>query len=858
MKRVLFQCLVAIVLAFSAWGAAPGATDGVAQAAVGQQQLRSTTQRVGEQLDAIIAEFGRNGIGGEDLQLLGTIRGVLNQLSDADMAHVVTLLQEARDSGDATRQRPNLIEAFSAQKGVSLKLRQILLEYQRQQELSVLAARLDELAGRVHASMRETFALATGAAGRKREWLTENQRITLQLQLSEQQSLRDEMVSVVARLKGWKDDRDNDAAARVTQVLQQPEVGRLGKSVESVLADLNGGQLLSATGRQRELRDLLRRVAHRLLPPADELEALQNAVRQIEGLVARQDHLRGQTRELDGRAAAAVEKAVNEQAELVDDTDVARQQIADLDAGAAEQVAAAVGRMQEARGVIESAPKEVRTRRVQVGTQQEMAQARLESAKRLLEQRIDTLEKQREATTDPRSNLKQVRDEVADLLRREKALKAEAAAVEQDAAKLRPIAPRQGDLRDQTEDTANRAALDSAKAAEQLTEATTQMKRSQKSLGEGRNDAGAQQAAVDALEKALATLDAELAKLAAAEKELAELEDLLRRLEALIEKQKALNAETARLARKLAGRPVPTVGGDQQGLAEATRKLESDLPASVPQAATYLADGATQMILAVNELGASHAAEARPAQDEALENLHRAHRELEERIAQLKEMLGLPPSQASLEELAKLVKESQSDLNQALSAEELKKLANGMKAASRKLQPATSGRMGRVPRMVQDPLQKAERALAEGDAAADAGEETAASVEAGRAQEALAAAAAALDLAMAGMGQQPGQGEGQGGEGNNPGQGQGKGRGKTPGSQAGKGTGDAGNFFGAGGGEGPRRATSGTGKFIGLPARDRAALLQSQGEKYPQEYAPLIEQYLRNLSDQTEPSAPPK
>ena len=38
--------------------------DLVAQAAVGQQQLRSTTQRVGEQLDAIIAEFGCNGIGG--------------------------------------------------------------------------------------------------------------------------------------------------------------------------------------------------------------------------------------------------------------------------------------------------------------------------------------------------------------------------------------------------------------------------------------------------------------------------------------------------------------------------------------------------------------------------------------------------------------------------------------------------------------------------------------------------------------------------------------------------------------------------------------------------------------------------
>ena len=35
-----------------------------------------------------------------------------------------------------------------------------------------------------------------------------------------------------------------------------------------------------------------------------------------------------------------------------------------------------------------------------------------------------------------------------------------------------------------------------------------------------------------------------------------------------------------------------------------------------------------------------------------------------------------------------------------------------------------------------------------------------------------------------------------------------------------------------------------------LAARDRAAIQQSQGEKYPQEYGPLVEQYLKNLSDQ--------
>jgi hypothetical protein len=149
--------------------------------------------------------------------------------------------------------------------------------------------------------------------------------------------------------------------------------------------------------------------------------------------------------------------------------------------------------------------------------------------------------------------------------------------------------------------------------------------------------------------------------------------------------------------------------------------------------------------------------------------------------------------------------------------------------------------------MIRDPLQSADRALSEGAVAAEGGDQPAAQGEAASAQEALAAAAAALDLAMAGMGK---SGEGQGGQGQQAGQGQGRGRGRTPGSRAGKGTGDAGNFYGQGGADGPRRGTEGEGRFIGLPARERAALLQSQGEDYPQDYAPMIEQYLKNLSDQ--------
>jgi hypothetical protein len=49
--------------------------------------------------------------------------------------------------------------------------------------------------------------------------------------------------------------------------------------------------------------------------------------------------------------------------------------------------------------------------------------------------------------------------------------------------------------------------------------------------------------------------------------------------------------------------------------------------------------------------------------------------------------------------------------------------------------------------------------------------------------------------------------------------------------------------------DGARADVRGNGQYLGLPPRDRQAVQQSQGEKYPQEYGSMVEQYYRNLSD---------
>jgi hypothetical protein len=78
---------------------------------------------------------------------------------------VVGLLQSARGMGEPGKQRSQLLTAFSTQKGVGLKLRQILLEYQRQQELAGVSARLGELAVRQQVAMRHQVHHAADRVG---------------------------------------------------------------------------------------------------------------------------------------------------------------------------------------------------------------------------------------------------------------------------------------------------------------------------------------------------------------------------------------------------------------------------------------------------------------------------------------------------------------------------------------------------------------------------------------------------------------------------------------------------------------------------------------------------------------------
>jgi hypothetical protein len=300
------------------------------------------------------------------------------------------------------------------------------------------------------------------------------------------------------------------------------------------------------------------------------------------------------------------------------------------------------------------------------------------------------------------------------------------------------------------------------------------------------------------------------------------------------------------------------------GLIEALQKQQQEIAASLNE---LRQDAATPETFAPAEQAANEAARQLGLSD--LPAAIDAMKSAQKGIQQAARSNATPPPATRRPSVADVGKK-QADVQKAAEAlvamqqnapaSAMQAAAEAMQNANNAINPITAGALGQMPAGAQSSLQSAQGSTAQGSAQAAAGQNGNAQRSAAEAAQALAQAQAALALAQAGVGSeaamgQPGQGQGQS---QGKGQGQGKGAGQARANAQGQGqgqpspqgTGNQGNWSGTGGADGQRAGAGGGTTFTRLPNRDRAALQQSQAEKYPQEYGPLVEQYLRNLSDQ--------
>jgi PAX-interacting protein 1 len=571
MKKKTRTLAVAVALASQAlWGAltvvsapaSPGLDQRVRESERKQQMIRTSTQRIGEDLSAIITEFENNGMGeGEDVKVLRAIKSVLGKLSDKEMARVIELLGAARGQ-DSNKTRSTVAEAFGGQKTIVVELRQLLLEYERQQELYELSLRFAQLANRQNGNLKEAKRLVRSAMNKTADRFDDNQKISLTVQKDEETAIRDEAVGILNKLGALASDTQSTTAERLSASLQAAKKGRLEESLRSAVEELKGGTFYRAATSEQNARNQLRELSRLVAPPKEAQEILRQAAAELERLVIEQKATIVQTQglaEAGRKNEEAYFEAEDREGDIVDRTHEVWRDIEHLCPLGADQCKKAEDDMQQSRATI------LEKRRSDAVKNQEQAVLHLDAARKLVLEALEKQEKKEQAPVDKLAQAKALKEKVAALKEEQEKLKGEtehakelptknAQKQNEQKAKLAELSPEQSKLQDQARNLQPETANSSVPAADAIAEAAREMGKAQVAIDKAAEKkdnkleqaTAPQQAAVENLARAEKLLDKEIADLEQAKGDLDQLQKARDKVAELIKNENKIEIATGK------------------------------------------------------------------------------------------------------------------------------------------------------------------------------------------------------------------------------------------------------------------------------------------------------------------------
>jgi hypothetical protein len=748
MKKVLqdvsWRLCIAAVAAGPVVGYAQSArfNDGIRQGEAQQAQIKTEVQRATLDLTSIINELNRNGIGGEDVKILAKIRDILGDLTAKDMATIIALLQEARNATDPGQFRGDATAAVVKQQAIVVKMRQLLLEYKRQQEMYELSLRFTELAQRQNLNMKEAKSLVRSMQGRAQ--LDEIQRSSKTLQSGEQESIRDETHNLLAKLLSLAAEADADTADRLRKSVAQAQKGTLEESLRSAVDQLKESKLFLATSAEKNARDRLYELASLVAPVEDTATKLRKAAEKLDKAIAEEKTLMGLTHALPAKAQPNDEgflKAEDRQADNVDLTDRLRKDLEVIAPTVGDVLKLGQSLMQTARTALNNSQRDPAV------TSESQALARLEEARKLLEVQIAKADADK-PTGDNLAQTKALREKVAQLRKDQEKLNE---STQNATARTTPALSKAEALLQQTaKDLQIETAPESLPAANELSAAARDMDQAQITLDKGTiSDAQPpEKSAVNHLVNAEKLLDQQIAKLEHDQEQLKKLEESRDKVAKLIQEEQHVALDTAKevgkeAARQDASKPAPTtsatlksdehktdpatpenvkppeaeppasedatakadpknpvanakdadtakqIGDTQSEVGKKTDEARETLPEEGKEAAKPLSQAKGEMNKAEAELKANHSPSAQDPEMQALNHLNKAKDVLDQKIADIQKELGQQPDNSNkLDDVAKALEKAQADLNNAqqkMQKDPLAELAKAQKNIAKEL-----------------------------------------------------------------------------------------------------------------------------------------------------------------------------
>ena len=873
----------------------PSTAELAREGAAKQEQIQSSSQKLGNELSAMIDEYERNGLNGDETKNLKSLKGVISHLSDADMEKIVLLLKSAAEPADEKTAITAVSRAYAQQKGVLVQLKQILASYAADQEALELAENVRQLADRQAANLQAAIETAQWslAGAKPAEGAVE---ASLQAQEAEQKAIAEESKIFQEKIRAFaKKTGNKEVAERFNKGIE--DISKIVPNLEAAKDSLAGKKLFEAVGNEKTARDQMRQLARTITPPRDASELLREASLTLDKLISQQKAMLVTTREtlakpieqwlpeelkrkswqmaqlakkpetagllslpLEKMAQAEPIKRIYEnyvrtvmeplsgmedrQGDMANQADLLSQDLDKSAKPAAELLRSAIPPMRDARTALNGKDAAAASK------DEAGAIDAMEKAKASLGQQLAAAEKSEALAGDKAGDLKEIQKQTQEL-KAEQAALAKATAAPKTPEQAAATTQKQAELQQKAAQLQQQAASEAPAAAAALGAAAANMKQAASAMS---NAAQAQQAqaqqqqAAQNLDKAGQQLDQQIGKLAEAQQDLDAAEKALKDLAVIIEAEQKLQLDTVQAAPAELKQPatIKALGPRQTGIQNDTVAFQKT--ATAPDAQQPLKSAAAHLGSAQGSLENADAKLAESDEQKALADLYSIKKALEAQEQSAQQQLGTPPpaadATAAAAQAATAVAQAQTQLGQAMQQMaaqtgtsqpgDPQPAAAPLAAAAKEVGDAAAQATG-LPPDASKAMQAATGALAKaaGDAAAGKGQE--AQADGNAAQAALAQAASALAQAQAGIAGAP-PAPGAPGTPGPPGPSSGDG----PGSQ-----GDGGNAQAGGSKSGNK------GQFLGLPARDRAAIQQAQSEKYPQQYATKVEQYLQNLADES-------
>jgi len=801
-----------------------------------QQDVRQHTAVLAGQIQSLINELTENGIGGEDIKVLTTTKAVLNNLTAEEMQRVLASLQKAGDNAGTRTGEQSLVDAYGAQKGIVLEFKQILKEYEQRQAADILPAKFKDLTDRQTQVMWNTAQVASDSAGKSQQELNTLQQTTAQIVQTDQSALVNDVASAKQMLDKAAQNATGDQGRAMQQAQRDIDDGKLQAALDQASADLAQGHLLQATSEQKAARDMLRQVSKDLNPPTTTVDALSDNAAALNKIIDEQKDLLVQT-----NAAAGVKPrpaGLNaKEGFLVDKTNSLQEDMQALAPAAAELIKAAITPMQLARAALSpygELPKAA-------SSEQDAIDKLQQAAEQLSKQLADAQKAADEAAKDSTQKLQQLQQQIQDAQQAQQQVAQNTAQAANNPSALAQAQQQQNQVQQATQNMQQTASPLSLPAAQALANAQQAMQQAQQAQ-QANNAQQAQQAQQQAQQDLQQASQAVQQAIAQNQQQSTDPSQLAQAANQLQQAQTDVSNALAASQQQQPGQQANAQQGSQPppGSQQANSQPSSPGQQADAQQGSQPPPGSQQ----ANSQPSSPGQQADAQQgSQPPPGSQQANSQPSSPGQQANAQQGSQQSSGSQQA------NSQPSSGSQQSGQSMQQAQQALAQAAQAAQ-AAAGTPG-LPDAAQGAIKDAQQSIAQGQQAASQGNAQATASAAAQAQASLAQAQAAVAVAQAGMtpspSSSPSSGSGPMMAGQQPGS-------PMPGDEPpmpDQPSGDsAKSLTGGSNQKGSLHDTTGKGKFISVMSRERTAISETQAEPRPQEYSPMIDQYLKNLSDQ--------